>query len=387
MAQSEIVLDLEDLMSKGFKKAQAIMAKAPVTSYDLNILVAGGTGVGKSTLINAVFGEEVAPTGQGEPITQKIECYSQKGLQIYDTRGLEMRDFFATKTQIQDFLQERRGAMLENQIHIAWLCIQEPGRRVQEGEEELYTMLKEHQIPTIVVITKAQQDKDDKGEKFSEIVRAKFQVDEAHFARVRALEIEDDEGDVRKVRGIKELIDKSRDLLDEAQKLALERKQQYDLEMQERAKETLRHRRKEEAHNTILGYSTAAAAIGATPIPFSDFALLLPTQMAMIIHISKIYDLEVSEENAQTLVATFASVLGTGLVARACAGSLLKLIPGVGSLAGGAINATLAGSVTGLIGKAYIAYLDDHFEDLGQAIKVLCAKMFQKYLEIAKELK
>ncbi|WP_120944817.1 YcjF family protein [Helicobacter labacensis] len=387
MAQSEIVLDLEDLMSKGFKKAQAIMAKAPVTHYNLNVLVAGGTGVGKSTLINAVFGEQVAPTGQGEPVTQEIQRYIKEDLSIYDTKGLEMKDFERTKAQIQDFLDTKRGAVLEEQIHIAWLCIQESGRRVQEGELELHSMLKTCAIPTIVVITKAQQDKDDKGEKFSEIVRAKFQVDEAHFERVRALEIEDDEGDIKKIRGIKELIDKSRDLLDEAQKLALERKQQYDLQMQAQAKEALRQRRQEEAHNAILGYTSAAAAIGATPIPFSDFALLLPTQIAMIIHISKIYDLEVSEENAKTLVGTFASVLGTGLVARACAGSLLKLIPGVGSLAGGAINATLAGSVTGLMGKAYVAYLDDNFEDLNRALKTLCAEVFQKYLEITKGLK
>lgn len=32
-----------------------------------NLAIFGKTGVGKSTLINAVFGEEVAPTGIGEP--------------------------------------------------------------------------------------------------------------------------------------------------------------------------------------------------------------------------------------------------------------------------------------------------------------------------------
>ncbi|MFC3848152.1 YcjF family protein [Helicobacter baculiformis] len=384
--KSEVVLNLEELMSKGFKKAQEFIGKSPVTSYNLNILVAGGTGVGKSTLINAVFGEEVAPTGQGEPVTQEIERYTKEDLSIYDTKGLEMKDFTNTKAQIQNFLDTKRGAMLDEQIHIAWLCIQESGRRIQEGEEELYKMLKAHGIPTILVITKAQQDKDDKGERFSEVVRSKFQVEEAHFERVRALEIEDDEGDIKKIRGIKELINKSRNLLNEAQKLALERKQQYDSEMQKKAKEELRQRRKDDAHNAILGYTTAAATIGATPIPFSDFALLLPTQIAMIIHISKIYDLEVSEENAKTLVTTFVGVLGTGLIARATAGSLLKLIPGVGSLTGGMINATLAGSVTGLMGKAFVAYLDDNFENLSQAIKELCSEVLQKYLEIAKTL-
>lgn len=36
----------------------------------LNIVVAGKTGVGKSTLINSVFSEKVAKTGYGDPVTE-----------------------------------------------------------------------------------------------------------------------------------------------------------------------------------------------------------------------------------------------------------------------------------------------------------------------------
>ena len=38
-----------------------------------NILICGKTGVGKSTLINAVFGDHLAKTGIGQPVTQGIE--------------------------------------------------------------------------------------------------------------------------------------------------------------------------------------------------------------------------------------------------------------------------------------------------------------------------
>ena len=57
-----------------------------------NIMVAGITGTGKSTLINSIFGEEMAATGSGRPVTDRINEY-QNGdipIHIYDTVGLEL---------------------------------------------------------------------------------------------------------------------------------------------------------------------------------------------------------------------------------------------------------------------------------------------------------
>ena len=58
----------------------------------LNIMVAGKTGVGKSTLINSVFREKLAETGMGKPVTDHMRKITKKGipLAIYDTRGFEL---------------------------------------------------------------------------------------------------------------------------------------------------------------------------------------------------------------------------------------------------------------------------------------------------------
>ena len=65
---------------------------------EVNVLIAGKTGVGKSTLINAVFQGDFATTGQGKPVTQKTREIKKDGipLTLFDTRGLELEKYKET---------------------------------------------------------------------------------------------------------------------------------------------------------------------------------------------------------------------------------------------------------------------------------------------------
>ena len=57
-----------------------------------NVLVIGNSGVGKSTLINAVLGEKYALTGNGiEGTTKHLEIYESQEIpfRIIDTVGFE----------------------------------------------------------------------------------------------------------------------------------------------------------------------------------------------------------------------------------------------------------------------------------------------------------
>ena len=47
-----------------------------------NILLAGKTGVGKSTLLNAVFQDDYAATGQGRPVTKTTRKYDKDGVPV-----------------------------------------------------------------------------------------------------------------------------------------------------------------------------------------------------------------------------------------------------------------------------------------------------------------
>ncbi len=95
---------------------------------------------------------------------------------------------------------------------------------------------------------------------------------------------------------------------------------------------------------------TAAAAAAAVPIPFSSAAILVPIQLSMMARIAQLHGLGLDKAGllavASTSIATSAG--------RAAASSLLKFIPGAGSVVGGVINASVASGLTLAMGEAWL---------------------------------
>ena len=101
-----------------------------------NILIAGKTGVGKSTLINTVFQGRMAATGQGKPVTQSTRKITKEGIpiSIYDTKGLEVKDYNPILEELMRFIKiTNDSADPQQHIHVAWICIAEGARRVEDG--------------------------------------------------------------------------------------------------------------------------------------------------------------------------------------------------------------------------------------------------------------
>lgn len=99
--------------------------------------------------------------------------------------------------------------------------------------------------------------------------------------------------------------------------------------------------------------SGAAAATAASPIPFSDAALLIPIQTTMITGLYKANGANISRGVVDgALKATMISSLGKSL-----AGNLLKLIPGVGTFVGGTLNAGVSVAFTEALGFAVVSEL------------------------------
>lgn len=318
----------------------------------VNIIIAGRSGVGKSTLINAVFQGDLADTGQGRPVTQETREFTKEDLpiSIFDTRGLEMEKYRETIQGLVDLVvQRRKDPDPMRHIHAAWVCISEESRRVEEGESHLVERLSELGLPVILVITKARADRGFRQAAWDLCPAARQAV------RVRGLAETDDEGHEYQVMGLETLVAATVEAVPEGVRNAFVAAQKVSLQL-----------KRSRAHMVVASSATAAGTVGASPIPFADALLLIPLQVTMLAGITAVFGIPATEGFITGLVASVAGGAGATYAGRTLVSSLLKLVPGAGTAAGGVIAAGTAATLTAALGEAYLATLVFLFESNGR---------------------
>ena len=212
------------LEEKFMKQQEELNARLDSLSDDnlptANIIVAGITGTGKSTLINAVFGTELARTGSGRPVTEHIDEYQNEEIpvHIWDTVGLELNSETTKKSiqSIKDTIANKTSTDDQfDRVHAIWYCIASGSNRYQGAELEFIKELHSIDVPFIIVLTQCYGAKKKIGEFEEQIKEINAQEGMSDISILKVLaqdfDVEIDEDNVvhKPAFGLDELVDET----------------------------------------------------------------------------------------------------------------------------------------------------------------------------------
>jgi len=309
----------------------------------VNIAVIGKTGVGKSTLLNAVFKEDFAETGIGRPVTQHSKEYTKEGslVSILDTVGFELENYQTILQELKDTIKARKTADPRTHIHVVWFCVRSYDQRFEDAERHFVEELSK-EIPVVIVMTQCER----KNQEFYDKIKADA-PSARNVVRVLAQDIIEDGRVEKKAYGLDDLTEATYQLIPEAMQSAFASAQKINLQLKSKS-----------ARKTIAAAATAAGAVCVTPLPFADSVALAPIQIGMLARITHIMGLDLSTGFVTTLVTSAAGVAGATYAGRAIVTGLLKFIPGVGTILGAVIGAGTAVALTTAMGEAYLKALN-----------------------------
>lgn len=312
-----------------------------------NLAVFGKTGAGKSTLINAIFGRAVAPTGTGAPVTAGLTFYEHPSgyFGLLDSQGFETGHAGDAVLQgISAIVTESRARSLDRQIHAAWYVLRWSDRRFERAQE-LFVRRLAQMVPVIVVLSQVPAMPD--GLVHGDALELADYIEGlglplAPGGRVILTNALADPFLGTGTYGLQSLLDATFQTAPEAARLALSAAQLID-----------RERKKRACGETIRKATAAAAATGITPIPFSDAAILVPLQVSMIARITAAYGIVVPASRITSMIASVMLSSGASTAGRWLVASLLRVVPG-GQLPAMAISGAVAGALTNAIGWSWV---------------------------------
>ena len=338
------VPDLSKLQVEGMFEQRLAEAFAALGCF--NLAVFGKTGVGKSTLVNAIFGRDVAATGVGSPVTKALVYYRHPDgfLGVYDSEGFETGTAGdAIVGGLRRLVTEYRAGAVDRQIHAVWYLVRWSDRRFENAQAQFVRELSDLGLPVILVMTQV-PNRD--GEIHPEARELAEYIESLGLpirprGRVVLTNALSDTFSGSPVFGLQELLDDTYDVIPEVVEGALTAAQVLDMG------------RKRKRVATIINQAVVVAAgVGATPIPFADAALLVPNQVTMIARITAAYGLPPNRSKALAAAGAVVLTGGATMAGRYAVTSLLKFVPG-GMIAGSAISATVAGALTKAVGTAW----------------------------------
>lgn len=355
--------------SRSAKSELRVLKELLMDARPPKLMILGRRGAGKSSLVNAIFGERVAAVGSVLSETGRPAWYSYQGpqgsMKILDTRGLGDRTR-PEAANFQDALDEIRAVLADEwpdailflckakevDAHIAQDIANVEAVRAYIAEQHRY------QAPVVAVVTQVDELDPKRVEppyadaaKQRNIETAVRTIEEALTERgitlARVIPVStyaEYEGDRRVYDNywhVEELVDYLVEVLPRSAQVQMARLAR------------LRVVQRKLARKLTAAAAAVAAGIALEPIPIADILPITAVQIGLITGIAYVSGRELSKKAARELMAALGANVGAAFALREGARALGKLVfPGAGS----AVSAGVAFAGTWGLGEAAIAY-------------------------------
>jgi predicted GTPase len=360
---------IPETQGRSTKNELLILKELLMDARPPKLMILGRRGAGKSSLINAIFGEPMAAVGSVLSETGRPTWYSYSGprgdMKILDTRGLGDRTR-PEAANFQDALDEIRSGLVDEWPDaILFLCKAKDvdshiAQDVANIEAVRAFIAEKHryEAPVVAVVTQVDEldpkrveppyENETKRRNIETAVRA---IQEAlaergiALARVVPVSTYAEYDGARRVYdnywNIEELVDYLVEVLPRSAQVQMARLAQLRVVQQKLARKM------------TAAAAAVAGGIAAAPIPVADILPITALQIGLISGIAYVSGREMSKKAAREFLVALGANVGVAFALREGARALAKVVFPGGGLA---ISAGVAFAGTWGLGEAAIAY-------------------------------